>query len=70
MKQAGENTAEILHKIEAIEKEILDLKLSVLTKLTSSGKKLVKLKGILKGKTVSDKEIASAKKSLYSKTGI
>ena len=71
MKQAvAENTADILHKIEAIEKNVMELKLTVLKKLAPSKKKIVKLKGILKGVEITEKDIASAKKSLYSKTGI
>jgi hypothetical protein len=71
MKQAAaKSNADILNKIETIEKEVMKLKLSVLSKLTASGKKIVKLKGILKGSEISDKDITSAKKSLYSKTGI
>ncbi len=64
------NTADVLHKIENIEKELIDLKLSVLKKLPPASKKIVKLKGILKGVDITDEDIASAKRSLYSKTGI
>ena len=68
MKHAtANNAAEMLHKIETIEKEIMGLKLSVLKKLTPSGKKLAKLKGVLKGLDISEEDIASAKKALYSK---
>lgn len=67
---AVKGTADILLKIETIEREVMDLKLSVLNKMTSSAKKNVKLKGIFKGLNVTDKDIASAKKSLYGKTGI
>ncbi|MFQ5964428.1 MAG: hypothetical protein ACE5KZ_09105 [Candidatus Scalinduaceae bacterium] len=68
MKQEVLNdTVDILHKIETIEKEVMDLKLSVLKKLTPTGKKVISLKGILKGIDITDKDIASAKKSLYSK---
>jgi hypothetical protein len=68
MKQAAlKNTVDLLHKIENIEKEIKTLKLSVLKKLTPSDKKIIKLKGILKGVNITDEDIASAKKSLYSK---
>jgi len=67
---AIENTAEMLHKIEAIEKELKDLKFSVLKKFAPSGKKVIKLKGILKGIKLTEEEIISAKKSLYSKIGI
>jgi hypothetical protein len=61
---------DILKKIGAIEKEIVGLKLSVLKKLAPAGKQVVKLKGILKGVQITDSDICSAKKSLYSKTGI
>jgi len=67
---ALKNTSDLLHKIETIEKEVMDLKLSVLNKLTSTGKKIIKLKGVLKGVNISNKEITSVKKSLYGKIGI
>jgi hypothetical protein len=71
MKQAlAYNTNDMLHKIESIEKEVIDLKLSVLKGLTPTGKKVIKLKGILKGIGISDEDISLAKKSLYSKTGL
>ena len=71
MKQAvAKDTVDMLHKIKTIEKEIMNLKLSVLKKLTPSGKKVTKLKGILKGVDITNEDIASAKKSLYSKIGI
>ncbi|MBI5212134.1 MAG: hypothetical protein HY957_02025 [Nitrospirae bacterium] len=71
MKQAtASSSADMLHKIDAIEKEIMDLKLSVLKKLTPTGKKIISLKGILKGVDITDEDVAAAKKSLYSKTGI
>ncbi len=71
MKQAtASSSADMLHKIDAIEKEIMDLKLSVLKKLTPPGKKIISLKGILKGVDITDEDVASAKQSLYSKTGI
>jgi len=38
-------TADILHKIENIEKEVMDLKLSILKDLSPSGKKVISLKG-------------------------
>ncbi len=63
-------TVDMLHKIKTIEKEIMDLKLSVLKKLTPSGKRVIKLKGILKDVNITNEDIASAKKSLYSKIGI
>ena len=70
MKQAvAENTVDILHKIEIIEKDVMELKLAVLKKVSLSKKKIVKLKGILKGVNITEEDIISAKKSLYSKTG-
>jgi hypothetical protein len=69
MKQTSpKTTADILHKIENIEKEVSDLKLSVLKNLSPSGKKVISLKGILKGVDFSEHDIASAKKSLYNNT--
>ena len=65
-----ESSIAMLHKIETIEKEIKGLKLSVLKRLAPSGRKVATLKGILKGVTITDEDIATAKKSLYSKTGI
>lgn len=71
MKQiALHDSIDILHKIETLEKEIADLKLTVLRKLTPTGKKSISLKGILKGVDVTDEDIASAKKSLYNKIEI
>jgi hypothetical protein len=71
MKQTALNgTIDMLNKIETIEKEIVDLKLTVLRKLTPTGKKVISLKGILKGVDITDEDVASAKKSLYSKIGI
>ena len=71
MKQTVLNGAiDMLHKIETIEKEIVDLKLTVLKKLTPTGKKVISLKGILKGVDITDEDVTSAKKSLYSKIGI
>ncbi len=71
MKQAALNgTIDMLHKIETIEKEIVDLKLTVLKKLTPTGKKVISLKGILKGVDITDEDVTFAKKSLYSKIGV
>lgn len=68
MKQAAvKSTPDILLKIEAIEKEVMDLKLTVLKKLTPTGKKIVSLKGILKGVDITEADIAAAKKTLYDK---
>jgi hypothetical protein len=71
MKQTTFNgTVDVLRKIETIEKEVIDLKLSVLKKLTPTGKKVISLKGILKSVDITDKDIASVKKSLCSKIKI
>jgi hypothetical protein len=71
MKQAALNgTIDMLHKIETIEKEIVDLKLTVLKKLTPTGKKVISLKGILKGVDITEEDVTFAKKSLYSKIGV
>ncbi len=68
MKQAALNdTAAILRRIEIIEREVVDLKLSVIKKLTPSVKKIVSLKGIIKGVDISEVDIEQAKKSLYGK---
>lgn len=71
MKQAVLNdTVDMLRKIETIEKEVMDLKLSVLKKLTPTGKRVISLKDILKGIEITDEDITAAKKSLYSKIRI
>jgi len=68
MKQAEDDSASnILHKIENIEKEVNDLKLTILKQLKPTGKKVVSLKGILKGAIISERDISKAKKSIYSK---
>ena len=65
-KASEKSTAEVLQKIKAIEKEILELKLFVLKDFSPSGKKLVSLKGILKGVEITKADIENAKQSLYS----
>ena len=64
------STVDILHKIESIEKEVMNLKISVLNGLTPSNKKVVSLKGILKGIEITEQDINTVKKSLYSKEGL
>jgi hypothetical protein len=59
-----------LDKILSIEKDVLALKLSVLKKLSPTGKKLAKLKGIVANVDVSEEDILSAKRSLYGNTKI
>ena len=61
---------DVLHKIETIEEQIQDLKLSVLKELIPSQKSLISLKGILKGIEISDSDIEEAKESLCSKANI
>ncbi len=61
-------TADILHKIENIEKEVFDLKVSILKDLSPSGKKIISLKGILKGVDITEQDVTAAKKALYSST--
>ena len=63
-------TAGMLHKLESIEEELLDIKFSILKNLTPSKKNLISLKGILKGIDISEIDIESAKESLYSKVKI
>jgi len=60
---------DINKKLEALENEIIDLK-SMLIKLSQStqNRKIVSLKGMLKGIKVDDKDIEDAKSSLF-KTG-
>ena len=71
MKQTALNgTIDMLHKIETIEKEIVDLKLTVLKNLAPTGKKVISLRGILKGVDITDEDVTSSKESLYSKIGI
>lgn len=67
MSHAQLNNLNVLHKLETIEKEVINLKLSILKKFVPAGKKTASLKGILKGVDVTDGDIAVAKKSLYSK---
>jgi len=64
------NNFTVLHKLETIEKEVLNLKISILKKITTTGKKITSFKGILKGVDVTDKDITLAKKSLCSKVKI
>lgn len=60
------STAAILHRIETIEKEVSTLKLSILKDISPSQKNVISLKGILKGVIITEKDIAFAKKSLFS----
>ena len=64
---AAVDSSDILHKLESIEKELTGIKLSILKKLTPARKKVVSLKGIIKEVDVTDADISSAQRSLYSK---
>jgi hypothetical protein len=67
MKQSTANNAsDIIKQIENIEKGIFSLKLSLLKNLVPTGKKTVKLKGVLKGVDVTEEDIRSVQKSLCS----
>jgi hypothetical protein len=71
MKNLGSTeSVDIIHKIEILEKEIGDLKLSVLKRFIPAKKKVIKLKGVLKGVSITETDIASAKRALYSKVGV
>lgn len=71
MKQVAiKSTVDMLQKIEAIEKEVMDLKVSVLKKLAPTDKKMISLKGIIKNVDITEEDVTSAKKSLYSKIGL
>ena len=61
---------DLLAKIEFIEKEIKDLKSTVLKKHYPARKKVITLRGIIKGIDISDKDISFAKRSLSSKMEI
>jgi hypothetical protein len=61
----AEDTNGIINRIEAIERDIASLKLSVLKKWTPTGKRIARLRGIVKDAEITDKDIASAKRSLY-----
>jgi hypothetical protein len=66
MKQATVKASnDLRHKIESIEKEVFGLKLMILKKLSPSPKKIISLKGIIRGVTITDKDIEDAKRSLY-----
>jgi hypothetical protein len=65
-----EETANILLKIRAVEKDIVELKLTVLKSLTPSHRRIVSLKGIMKDVDVNGRDISAAKKSLYGKVKV
>jgi hypothetical protein len=57
---AAKNTIDMLQKVESIEKEVTDLKLSILKNLTPIGKRVISLKGIIKGMDITDQDTNSA----------
>jgi len=67
---AAVNSSDILHKLESIEKELSGIKLSILKKLTPARRKVVSLKGIIKDIDVTEADITSTQRSLYSKTEV
>jgi len=67
MKTSVAGTMDVLQKIESIEKDVMELKLSVLKGLAPAGKKVVSLRGILKNVRITDSDISAAKNSLCSK---
>ena len=67
---AAVNSSDILHKLESIEKELSGIKLSILKKLTPARRKVVSLKGIIKNIDVTEADITSTQRSLYSKTEV
>ncbi len=71
MKQVAiKSTVDMLQKIETIEKEVMDLKVSVLKRLAPADKRVISLKGVLKNVDITEEDITSVKKSLYSKIGL
>jgi hypothetical protein len=61
------DSSDILHKLETIEKELTTIKLSIIKKFTPTRKKVVSLKGIIKGVDITDDDIAFTQHSLYNK---
>ncbi len=61
----AESEAQIYEKLEAIEKEIAELKNAFISSISMPPKRLVSLKGILKGMRVSEDEIEKAKKAPF-----
>jgi hypothetical protein len=68
-RSAAKSTTGLLQRIENIEKEVMGLKLTLLQNLTPSDKKVISLRGILKGFEIIEEDISSAKRSLYGKIG-
>jgi hypothetical protein len=69
-RSSAKSPFDMLRRVENIEKEVMGLKLNLLKNLTPTGRKIISLKGILKGVVITEEDISSAKKSLYSKIGV
>ncbi len=68
-RSSAKSPLDMLRKVENIEKEVMGLKLTLLKNLTPTDRKTISLKGIFKEVVISEEDISSAKKSLYSKIG-
>ncbi|NOZ76781.1 MAG: hypothetical protein GXO65_03705 [Euryarchaeota archaeon] len=64
-----EDTKKLAEKIDAIQKDLDFLKVSLSKHINTQPKKVVSLKGALKGLKVEEKDIEEARKSLF-KTGV
>jgi hypothetical protein len=69
-RNSAKKAFDMLQRVENIEKEVMGLKLTLLKNLDPTGKKIISLKGILKGVEITEEDISSVKKSLYSKIGV
>lgn len=76
MKQSASQTVpvvldkDVLNRIAAIEKDVVALKIAIFKKTVSKRKNLLKLRGILKGEEITEKDVSVAKTSLYARGGI
>jgi hypothetical protein len=59
-----------LHKITAIEHDLMKVKLSLLKKFAPSDNKVVSLKGIINGVDVTDDDVIAAQSSLYGRVKV
>jgi hypothetical protein len=65
----GKFLERILQKEMNIMKQVA-IKSSVLKRLAPTDKRVISLKGVLKNVDITEEDITSVKKSLYSKTGL
>jgi hypothetical protein len=68
-RNSAKKAFDMLQRVENIEKEVMGLKLTLLKNLDPTGKKIISLKGILKGVEITEEDISCEKKSLCSKIG-